>query len=215
MKTLKTLALLCLLPAAAFADTALEARVSELETRLTALETQLQPLLKEQAEKAHWEKKRSDARARMHADGQHFERNELREIEKLYQAGSKKWKTDEGKAILKDLVEKYPKANRTGCALLYLGQQSTGEDQLVFLNSAINDFSDCYYGDGVQVGPYAKLVLIRIYLKDAKIDAAKKLIKSIRSEHLDAISHNGKRLTHLLDRIPKEAFQPGSSNNVQ
>jgi len=85
-------------------------------------------------------------------DRKNYSTEQLREIENLYQVANKLWKTPEAKTSLKVLIEKYPKSNRTGCAVQYMGQMSSGEEKEKYLKLAIKDFSDCYYGNGVQVG---------------------------------------------------------------
>ena len=95
----------------------------------------------------------------MRQDAQSFSDQERSEIESLYQVANRKWQTQEARDSLKTLVEKYKKANRTGCAILYLGQLSRGDEQIAYLKQAIADHSDCFYGDGVQVGAFARLLL--------------------------------------------------------
>lgn len=65
------------------------------------------------------------ARKRFEEDRNIYSVEELRDIEKLYQVANKQWNSPEAKESLKILIEKYPKANRTGCALQYLGQMSS------------------------------------------------------------------------------------------
>lgn len=136
----------------------------------------------------------------MRKDSRIYSKEELREIETLYQVANKKWRSDEGKESLKKLIEKFPKANRTGCALLYLGQMSSGDQQIEYLQRAIKDFSDSCYGNGVQVGAYARFFLIQIYLKQDKKNKASKLIREIEDKYPDAITHRGHNLLKILDK---------------
>ena len=62
-------------------------------------------------------------------DRKNYSTEQLREIENLYQVANKLWKTPEAKTSLKVLIEKYPKSNRTGCAVQYMGQMSSGEEK--------------------------------------------------------------------------------------
>ncbi len=144
------------------------------------------------------EMQKAAARDRMYEDQDIYSRDELREIETLYQVANKKWRSEEGKDSLKELISKYSSANRTGCALLYLGQQSTGDEQVEYLQRAIDDFSDCFYGDGVQVGAYARFVLFHRYKRDGENEKAAKLADEIKTLYPDSISHRKQSLVALL-----------------
>ncbi len=50
------------------------------------------------------------------------------------------------------MIKKYPDINRTGCAVLYVAQKSQGDARTQYLQTCIEKFNDCFYGDGVQVG---------------------------------------------------------------
>jgi tetratricopeptide (TPR) repeat protein len=111
---------------------------------------------------------------------------------------NKQWQSEEAQESLKTLVEKYKKANRTGCAILYLGQMSQGDEQIAYLKQAIKDHSDCFYGDGAQVGALARLFLARAYLNSGNDKKAKPLFEEIRKNYPDAIDHNGNLLVEQL-----------------
>ncbi len=145
------------------------------------------------------------ARERMRRDAETFSPQELREIETLYQVANKKWRSEEARESLKTLVEKYKKANRTGCAILYLGQMSRGDDRIAYFKQAIADHGDCFYGDGVQVGALARVFLGQAYLDNAKADQenadkAKVLFDEIRKDYADAVDHRGNL---LIEQLPQ------------
>ena len=168
----------------------LQAKIKQLEDRVAQLETALEPFLQQQRLAAM----RSRAQARMRQDRGIYSREQLQEIEELYQVANKKWSSEEGKTSLKKLIDKYDKANRTGCAMLYLGQLSEGDEQLEYLTRAIEDFSDCCYGDGVQVGAYARFVLAKRYKADGETEKANKLLGELKQDYADAIDHRGRSL---------------------
>ena len=99
------------------------------------------------------------SRERFRQDREEYSRQELSELEELYQVANKNWKTDKPKAkeAMEELVKNYKKANRTGCAMLYLAQLSRGDERDKYLDETIKDYSDCFYGNGVQVGGWARL----------------------------------------------------------
>jgi hypothetical protein len=143
--------------------------------------------------------KRADARARMRRDEELYTRQQLREIDALYQVVQRESQTEAARKSLQTLVEKYPQANRTGCALLSLGQMGRDEEHIAYLQQAIADHSDCFYGDGVQVGAYARFLLGRVYFEGADLDKAKTLFDEVRSNYTDAVDHEGRS---LLTQLP-------------
>ena len=173
----------------------LQAKVKQLEDRVAQLESALEPFLQQQRVNAI----REQARARMRKDLEIYSQEQLREIEQLYQVANKKWRSEEGKKSLEKLVEKYSRANRTGCALLYLGQMSEGDEQIQYLTRAIKEYSDCYYGDGVKVGAYARYVLAGRYRADGENEKAEQLIKELNQNYSDAIDHRGQSLLAGID----------------
>lgn len=119
----------------------------------------------------------------------------FREIERIYQAyaSSNEVETVE----LGILLEKYPDANRTGCAVMYAGQRARLEGEKWF-RLAIEKSSDCYYGDGACVGAYARSYLAGLCKRSGKSEEAKKLIAEIKSQYPDAITHRGQLFSEIL-----------------
>ena len=179
------------------ADEELQAKIKQLEDRVAQLEAALEPFLQQQRVAAMRER----ARARMRKDLEVYSQVQLQEIEQLYQVANRKWRSEEGKKSLEQLVEKYDKANRTGCALLYLGRMSEGDEQIQYLTRAVKDYSDCCYGDGVQVGAYARFVLAERYRADGENDKADKLIKELKQDYADAIDHGARPLLATKDNF--------------
>lgn len=177
------------------AEEKLQAKIKQLEDRVTQLESALAPFLQQQRVAAI----REEARARMRKDLEIYSQEQLQEIEQLYQVANRKWRSEEGKNSLKTLVDKYGRANRTGCALLYLGQMSEGDEQIQYLTRAIREYSDCCYGDGVKVGAYARFVLAGRYRADGENDKADNLIEELKQNYADAIDHGARPLLAALD----------------
>ena len=93
---------------------------------------------------------------RMRRDLETFTREQLGEIETLYQSANRNLRAPESRGLLQDLVGKYPGSNRAGCAALYLAQAAPETDREVLLKEAIERHADAWYGDGTQVGPMAR-----------------------------------------------------------
>jgi hypothetical protein len=182
-------------------------KLAAMEKRIAALEAQLAGGGSSGAstaskgndeERKNGQKKK--ARERMRKDSAKYSRTQLQEIETLYQVANKKWKSQEGKDSLKKMISKYDKANRTGCALLYLGQMSKGKEQEDYLTKAIDGYSDCFYGNGVQVGAYARFYLAYHYKDKGDSQKANKLFAAIAEKYPDAINHKGRFLADSMGK---------------
>lgn len=100
-----------------FAETQGE-KLARLEKKIDQLEKAVQPLLAQQKKQEITQEQQKEARKRMGKDSGNYSREQLREIEQMYQAWRKVPET-ERIASLKALAAKYPKSNRAGCAWLY------------------------------------------------------------------------------------------------
>lgn len=178
---------------------ALEERVRQLEDRVKQLE-KAAPAETGGTSIANRATLRERFVARGEQDRAAYTAEERGEIERLYQVANRQWRSPEARASLKTLIEKFPKANRTGCALLYLGQMAEAAEREDYLKRAIADFGDCMYGDGVQVGAYARLYLGHQYLEAGKKTEAAALFDEIRRDYPDAVDHKGRP---LAPSIPK------------
>ena len=158
------------------------------------------PAAVEQAPAAEREKLQARAKQRMRQDLQKHTPDQLKEAEALYQVANKNWRTPEAKQSLEQMVAKFPDVNRTGCAVLYLAQYSRGEEQERLLKEAIEQYGDCFYGNGVQVGAYARLLLGGYYQQNGKEDLAKQQFDELRQKFPDAIGHRGES---LVAKLPK------------
>ncbi len=175
-------------------------KLKSLEERVSKLEEIANPKKTEPDPSQNSEGLRNRVKKRFEQDASMYSKDELKEIERLYQVANKEWNSPEARASLKTLIEKYPKANRTGCALQYLGQMASGEEKEKYLKQAIKDFSDCYYGNGVQVGAYARLYLADYYQQTGKSADADALCEEIRKFYPDSIDHKGKLLKDILPK---------------
>jgi len=183
-------------------------RVAELERRLADLEEQALPLIEQARNQQRRDNAKAAARARMRQDRGKYSPEILGEVENLYQTANKDWRSPGAVAALEKLVNEYPDLNRTGCAILYLGQMSQGPKKVDYLTQAMNDFGDCYYGDGVNVGAYATYHLAWYHWGEGNYDDAIKLIDKINNDHPDAIDHRGRALTDLLKELQTSDPQP-------
>lgn len=184
----------------AHASPELENRVAELEKEVAELKAALAPVMEKEKSEQIVAQQRNKARIRMRKDTKIYSKDELREIESLYQVANKQWRTQEGKDSLEKLISKYDRANRTGCALLYLGQMSNGEEREAYLKQAIADFGDCFYGDGVQVGAYARYYLAHHYKEAGDEIKSAELFEEIGEKYPNAIDHKGNLLSALIEK---------------
>tara|TARA_R110002111_G_scaffold15830_5_gene41018 strand:- start:130 stop:627 length:498 start_codon:yes stop_codon:yes gene_type:complete len=160
------------------------------------------------------DKARAAARARMRQDRGKYSPEVLGEVEELYQTANRDWRSPASVAALEKLVNEYPDLNRTGCATMYLGQMNQGAERVDYLTRAMTDFSDSYYGDGVNVGAYATYYLACHHWSEGNYDDAQKLIDAIQTNHPDAIDHRGRALTELLTELEKPDSTPAAEDSV-
>lgn len=146
---------------------------------------------------------RAKVAARAKADVDEYGRDGVRAIEMAYRAYSRSKDVDN--EHLRTLIEKYPKANRTGCAVMYAGQRAQGSDDGKWFRLAMEKYADCMYGDGVQVGAYARLYLAGYLESKGKKDEAKKLRDEILKLYPDARTHRGRKMSEFLD-VHKEGL---------
>lgn len=147
---------------------------------------------------------RRPALRRLREDMKLYSGAQLKEIGSLYGIANKKWGTPETKESLKQLIAKYPKSNRAGCAVLYLGQMSEdGKEREDYLQKAIEQYGDCCYGDGVIVGAYARYNLAGYYWKNDMKAEAEKLFEEIKDKYPEAIDHSGNLLVDDIEKIKK------------
>jgi len=182
---------------------------AELREKVAALEKRLAELEAEKGDERKLAKLREEnqqkARKRASEDQRHYKREELAEIESLYQVANTKGKrTDEAKQSLQTLLSKYDKANRTGCATLYLGQASEGQERIDYLTRAVEKFSDCFYFNGCQVGGYGRYVLALTHWEAGNKEKAQGLFAEIKQKYKEAIDHRGRPMTELVEAAEKE-----------
>ena len=181
----------------------LKTKVQQLEQRVAELEKLINPVkgrFQAESRRKALSKKASE---RMRQDLGTYTRAQLREIETLYQLASRDWSSQKAKKNLEKLVKKFPAANRSGCAVLYLSQMAKkGELREKYLKAAITKYNNCWYGDGVQVGAYARLYLAAYYRQAGRRAESEKLFAELRENYADAIDHQGRLLTNIIP--PKE-----------
>jgi hypothetical protein len=187
----------------------LNTQMKALEQRVSALEELVLPLKKNLEAQARRGTFRRQFDERMKRDVQVFTEDQLKEVENLYQVGNRNWNTPEARTSLEQVVAKYSSANRAGCALLYLGQWSEGEQREAYLKEAIERHGDCWYGDGVQVGAMGRYWLGMYYRQLGQSEKANQLFQQIRTEYPDAINHQGVTLVDLIARPTEPEAQRG------
>ena len=141
---------------------------------------------------------RRNAEEMMAKDSRLYSGKEMADLEQTYQIANKNTRSPEAIEALKKVVDKYPKSNRAGCAALYLGRWTKGDDQEKYLKLAIEKYSKCYYLDGTSVGGYARLILGSIYKGSNKNVPAKKLFEEIRKDYADAEDHSDRLIVDLI-----------------
>ena len=179
--------------------TELKRRVAQLEKQVQELSRVIEPLRTRQSAEARQKARRNKFDEKIAKDRSAYTPEQLREAEQLYQVANQKWGSPEALESLQKMIRKYPDINRTGCALLYVAQRSEGEVRTGYLQQCIEKHNDCFYGDGVQVGAYARFLLAHDYDKQGEKEKAVVLYKDLKTQYPDSIDHSGKRLVEALD----------------
>jgi tetratricopeptide (TPR) repeat protein len=153
-----------------------------------------------------WEPSTRRAGRRAQKDNDAFTSKELQEIRGLFEAAIKDWAKPEGTRKLQEIVNRFPHSNGAGCALVYLGQMATGEEQERYLNMAISDYSDCLCGDLVQAGAYARYLLGLRYAQTGRDREADRLFVELRNDYSEAVDHDGTLLNDSMSRLLGATF---------
>ena len=152
------------------------------------------------------EELRAKAQERMALDRQFFSADDFRQIETLYQGANRNLRAPDAAAKLEDLVARFPKSNRAGCAVMYLAQRSNGAERQRLLEQAISQHENAWYGNGVQVGAFARAMLAAHYANSGRLDDAMKLAEEVATRFPGAVDHAGKPLAdalRTLNLLPK------------
>ncbi len=67
-----------------------------------------------------------------------------------------------------------------------------------YLQDCIDKYNDCFYGDGVQVGAYARFLLAKDYKSQGDTSKAKALFNEIKANYAGATDHNANLLVDIL-----------------
>ena len=144
---------------------------------------------------------RARAQERMRQDLAVYSREDFRSLEALYQTANRNLQGPDAKGILQRVVTEYPKSNRAGSATLYLAQLSSGAERESYLKAAIENHGDTFYGDGVQVGAFARALLASFYAAQGKMEPAQVLAGEVEREFPGAIDHNGRPQVEMLRKL--------------
>jgi hypothetical protein len=176
----------------------LRQRIVHLEQQVQEISRVVEPLKARQAAENRRQTFRERFEKKMKQDREKYTAEQLGEAERLYQVANQKWGSTEALESLQEMVKKYPDINRTGCATLYVAQRSQGAERVEYLQDCIEKYNDCLYGDGVQVGAYARLLLADHYLSKGDNKKAAALYGEIKANYADAIDHSGKLLVDSI-----------------
>jgi hypothetical protein len=180
----------------------LRARVAQLEKQVREISQVLEPIKSQLVIDNRRNVLRERFQKKMAQDKEKYTADQLGEAEELYQVANQKWGSPEAIESLQTMIKKFPDINRTGCAMLYVAQKSQGEERARYLQDCIEKFNDCLYGDGVQVGVYARLLLAGDYRSKGEQQKATALYNEIKTKYADAVDHSGRL---LVDSIKMES----------
>jgi beta-lactamase regulating signal transducer with metallopeptidase domain len=169
----------------------LKAQVAALEKRISEMENSLPPAERQRASRERFDRRRE-------LDRQKYTQEQLAKAEEMMATADRQFGSAACIETLKQMVEKFPNANRAGCALLYLAQSTTGPESEGYFMDCIQKYDDCYYGDGVRIGAFARFCLANYYNATNEDEKAEALYKEIKDNYSDAIDHNGQLLINII-----------------
>lgn len=147
---------------------------------------------------------RAQARRRKALDDERFGHRVVKNIDSDYATAKElPWKSAEQQQAYQRLLEQYPQSNQAGCACYELGEITTGVQRNAYLRRAMDEFADCWFYNGTQVGPAAMYMLVLEYrrLHDA---TAEKLERDLKARYPQAIYGDDSQLiATLLSDAPK------------
>jgi outer membrane murein-binding lipoprotein Lpp len=173
----------------------LKANLADMQKRMAALEKVVEPRERQVAYRERFDH-RNDL------DRRKYSEQELSEAENLYQAAEREWGSPKCLEGLRQMLEKYPNVNRSGCALLDIAINTPGPESEQALKQCIRKYDDCYYGDGVRIGAFARFCLAQYYAKSGEKEKAEALYQEIKDNYADAIDHQGQLLVSRAQRHP-------------
>jgi TolA-binding protein len=124
------------------------------------------------------------------------------EVENAYQGTLRNFGSPECIEAHQKFIKNYPGFNRTGCALSELAGMSnmSSPETEQYYKECIQRYDDCYWVDGVQVGPFARFNLAYCYKHTGQDDKAQALYKEIRDNYPDSIDHGGQLLVDCINK---------------
>ena len=145
--------------------------------------------------------RRDKFEGRVAQDRGKYTAEQMTEVENLYRGIVENWSSVSDSTRterLEAMVQKYPDANRSGCATLDVAEGAQGDRRTKYLHESVEKYSDCFYGDGVQVGAYARLLLAEDFKRQGNEQKAVALYNEIRSKYAEAIDHHGELLVERI-----------------
>jgi tetratricopeptide (TPR) repeat protein len=172
--------------------------MANIEKQVREISQLMEPLKAQQAIDSRRKALRERFDKKSAQDQHKYTPEQLRDAEELYRVANQKWGSAEATESLQTMIKKYPDINRAGCATLYLAQTSQGEERAGYLQDCIEKYNDCFYGDGVQVGAYARFLLAQDYRSKGEEKKSEALSEEIKTQYSDAIDHGGNLLVDSL-----------------
>jgi|GEM_PF-1615800 len=195
------LALLLLLPSfrSGFAgDLPAHGEILRLQAQVADLEDRLQ---RKSDREVCAELNRQRASRRVALDAGFYDSEQRNAIETIYQEARKKLSTAEKEESYALLANRYPRANRTGCAMLFSARGATGVVRERRLREVITEYSDCLYLDGTSVGGVARLVLARDLLAAGRKDEAAGWLDELERDFNGHLDHEGNPIGETVEAL--------------
>jgi len=123
------------------------------------------------------------------------------EIESLYEVAKRNWRTPEPHESLQRLLKEFGRANQTGWAVFFRGEKSDGQDRIDYLTRAVQEFSDCFFPDGCQIGGYGRYLLAKSLWAKGEKGRARAVLDELKTQYAQATDHNGQPMSQLVEEL--------------
>jgi hypothetical protein len=147
---------------------------------------------------------RARARARIEEETERYSAADVANIEARYasaQVFSASVSGPERQQVLEDLIRRYPRSNRAGCARLQLAQLSKGPQREQYLRQAIAHDNDAWFENGVQVAALARALLAVHLAGLGQFDEAERLATELLMRFPGSVDQSGTTLDDTLAGI--------------
>src|SRR6185503_5893157 len=134
-----------------------------------------------------------------------FSESELSDIESRYKSAHDDLglgvRRPTGLEALEELIQRYPRSNRAGCATMELALASSGAKRERYLRRAIANYSDAWFENGSQVGALSRAMLAVHLAGLDRFDEAETVARELRANYAGSVDLSCAPLDDVLEAV--------------